>query len=568
MLYDNVAPITVVGFQITNSKSVMATTGNWNSEGGMLTLLDGQIGINSATNLVAIDNSYGKSIYVRNIYVSGTTNLVRSSTTKTSGKGTWSLIKEYSYNNSQNVANVPPNTAYDPSNINTYQILETYSLINGTNQDQTVAFPVPPNVVTNTAAPPADLVSRHLWKGFPSYNGATNDSATVVVNIYAGLNNTNDDTIVLQAAINQAKTNNGQVFLPSGGYFITNTLTLYSNTVLMGAGWEISKIDVNPSWKPMTGEVTMLQTEDYSNAVTTLAWLTVQTRRAYTANETNYSRFNALNWRAGAQSLVLNAEMAEPYNFYTNTQPRSHIKVTGNGGGRWYTMGADGYWAFNQNFHKVSILNTTQPLWFYGFNIEHGGDNDAEVLVSGANNVRMLGLKREGGTPLLVITNSSNIAAYSGGAMRWQPVGNGYFQVLGNSTNILFGNIGVQDLEHSPQLTDYLVYEALTGQPVKTVTWPNMVSLYKRGELNDAAMFISLPPEFAQPRVVGGILVLTGTGGSAGGSYRMFTTTNVALPFANWTPVLTNTFASDGSFSNTIPFAPSATQSFYHLIVP
>ena len=140
--------------------------------------------------------------------------------------------------------------------------------------------------------------------------------------------------------------------------------------------------------------------------------------------------------------------------------------------------------------------------------------------------------------------------------------------MVGASTNILIANLGVSQLLVAPVTTDTFLYEAITGQLTNVVAWPNMVSLYKRGELNDVAMFISPPPLFAQPKVTGGNLVLTGTGGLAGASYRMFTTTNVALPFANWKPVLTNTFASDGSFSNSIPFTPSPAQSFYHLIVP
>ena len=772
-LCDGISPITVAGFQISNSTSVAAIH-YWNMLSGTLTLLDGQIGINSSTNLVAIDNSYGKDIYVRNVYVTGTTNLVRSGSTTTTGTGAWNQIAEYSYNNTTDVAGVPPNTGYSSTAIN----FESDSLINGTLQDRTVAFPVSPKVVTNSAAPPSDLVSRHLWASFPSYNGAAGDPATVVVSTNAGWNDTNDDTVVLQAAIDQAHTNNGRVFVPGGLYFITNTLTLYANTVLMGAGWQISRIAVNPLWQPTSGEVPMVQTVDDAGATTTMAWLTLTTRVANSDFETNYSRFNSVSWRAGGSSLVIGAEMQEPYNYGVrgNTQPRAQVKYSGHGGGHWYTMslhGAGNY-ALNHGYRKMTITGTTQPLWFYGFNIEHGM-GDHEVDISGASNVRLLGWKRENAiaNPLLVITNGTNIALYGAGALRDSPGSPGCFYLRGASTNLLLANLGVQQIYNTPHSWDTLVHEALTGQPTNQVLWPNHVSLYKRGELNDALMFVSSggsPPAtptgltatrdvtspssqinlfwnsvtnatgyqlqrstsntgpyavlantaagvtnysdtpvtpgtayyyvvaasnsaglssnsapatattgtnaaptlnpisdlatnmnaslqtvilsglsaganessqtltvtasssntnlinpavtytspsptgtltftpvanasgtanltvtvkddggvagggvdtvtrtflvcitshlaFAAPVVSGGTLVLTGNGGSAGGTYQVLTSTNIALPLSSWTPVLTNFFAADGSFSNAIPMTPPDPQRFYRLQV-
>ena len=571
MLYDYISPLSVVGFQITNSKSIIAHPGYWNGMAGSLSLLDGQIGISGGTNMVAIDNSLntggvnGRDVYVRNVYVTGTTNLVKSKSTMTTGSGTWSLIKEYSYNNTYNNPSVPPNTGYLLSDIN----FESYSMVNGIIGNYLNPVPISPNIVTNSAAPPTNLVSEHLWASFPSYNGATNDPPTVVVSTSAGLNNTNDDTLVLQAAINQAATNNGRVFLPGGHYYITNTLTLYPNTVLLGVGEELSQIQVNPLWRPTTGEVTMVQTADDPAARTTLAWLTLATRYTATSVETNYSRFNALNWRAGGNSLVLNIDFGDPWTAYLNTQPRSLVKYTGNGGGQLYGLCMDAGPAGegNPGFRKLTITNTAQPLWFYGFDMEHGA-GDMEVQITGASNVRMLGYKREGVNAMLVISNSSNIACYSAGAMLSPPNSPGSFQILGASTNVLLATLCVQQVNTAPQLTNIMVYEALSGQPTNVISWPNMVSLYKRGEINDSLMFLNPMPVFSQPVLQGGNLVLTGTGGSANGSFRLLTSTNVALSASSWTSVLTNAFGSDGSFSNAVPLVPSAGQSFYRLIAP
>ena len=53
-----------------------------------------------------------KNLYVRNVYVTGTANLVKSGSTATTGTGIWKQIVEYCYNNTHDVPSVPPNTGY------------------------------------------------------------------------------------------------------------------------------------------------------------------------------------------------------------------------------------------------------------------------------------------------------------------------------------------------------------------------------------------------------------------------------------------------------------------------
>ena len=62
-------------------------------------------------------------------------------------------------------------------------------------------------------------------------------------------------------------------------------------------------------------------------------------------------------------------------------------------------------------------------------------------------------------------------------------------------------------------------------------------------------------------------LTFSGTGGIPGAQYRILTATNVALPLASWTPVATNTFAPDGSYSYTQSFLTNAA-SFFLLVTP
>ena len=83
------------------------------------------------------------------------------------------------------------------------------------------------------------------------------------------------------------------------------------------------------------------------------------------------------------------------------------------------------------------------------------------------------------------------------------------------------------------------------------------------------ANYVVVKPKAALGGVTlaGGKLVFSGTNGPAGQQYRILTTTNVALPLAGWTPVWTNVFAADGSYSYTnTPGAGAA--GFFLLVSP
>jgi len=75
-------------------------------------------------------------------------------------------------------------------------------------------------------------------------------------------------------------------------------------------------------------------------------------------------------------------------------------------------------------------------------------------------------------------------------------------------------------------------------------------------------------PRFASVQARASGLVLSGSGGTPNASYYVLTTTNLATPAANWTPLLTNQFDASGNFSFTNAFAPSTQKQFYRLQIP
>jgi hypothetical protein len=97
------------------------------------------------------------------------------------------------------------------------------------------------------------------------------------------------------------------------------------------------------------------------------------------------------------------------------------------------------------------------------------------------------------------------------------------------------------------------------------LTW-NTSNLAVNGIISVATV-VSSPPTLGNVRLSSGSLIMSGTNGTPFAQYRILASTNVALPILSWTPVWTNTFASDGSYSYTnAPLTNAA--SFFRLVTP
>jgi autotransporter-associated beta strand protein len=76
------------------------------------------------------------------------------------------------------------------------------------------------------------------------------------------------------------------------------------------------------------------------------------------------------------------------------------------------------------------------------------------------------------------------------------------------------------------------------------------------------------PPVFNAVTAEGANLVMSGTNGPANGTYYVLSSTNVALPLANWSRIATNQFNPSGAFNLTNPFNPAVPELFYRLQLP
>jgi len=80
---------------------------------------------------------------------------------------------------------------------------------------------------------------------------------------------------------------------------------------------------------------------------------------------------------------------------------------------------------------------------------------------------------------------------------------------------------------------------------------------------------VSTPATISSVRVDGsGNLIITGTNGSASGTYSVLTSTNLTAPLSTWVTNTTGSFTGSGSFSNSIPVSGTSPQQFFNIKQP
>lgn len=458
--YSGFTPMTLVGFEIVtpNSSTKAALTieaGGMNAQN--VSLIDGTITCGGAPSTAAIDNTNGQNFYARNVYVtvkgsSGTHNLVKGGTYTDVGSGTWKRINEYSFCDQATEGR------------------RSRNLINGTSS--TTARPAT-SISSNVSAPPTDLVLRHRWASLPSIDDADCWDAASSGIVPGNVSNTTFNNMIAA---------HRKIFLRPGRYSLNGTITLRNDTVLFGAARHLTQVTHRTNWDP-TAEVPIITTVDDVNATTYIGDLAI----GYDAFDNVHSWFNALHWKAGANSMV---HMGRPFaiNGKHATQARSLMKVSGSGGGRWFFPGAgDTGGSSNPAYRIFKAQDTKEPLWIYGLNLEHA-HSDSYAEFANAQNIRIYTMKTEyewvqdpepAFNPLLTFNNTKNAALFGAGAIRHSAGKNrGCIEITGGaSTDHVLATLISPQNDGGPD-PSFTVLDTLSAAGV---SYHDCVSLFKRG---------------------------------------------------------------------------------------
>jgi len=100
-----------------------------------------------------------------------------------------------------------------------------------------------------------------------------------------------------------------------------------------------------------------------------------------------------------------------------------------------------------------------------------------------------------------------------------------------------------------------------------TPTTPGAGLAWDTSQLGSGVLSVvsNAPPMFTSTVVSNGNIIMSGSGGSAGGTFYVITTTNVLTPLTNWVVLSTNSYDGAGNFSVTNPVSLGTPQRFYRI---
>ena len=207
--------------------------------------------------------------------------------------------------------------------------------------------------------------------------------------------------------------------------------------------------------------------------------------------------------------------------------------------------------------------------------VNSGGRLGGNGIISGAVTVNSGGaLALDNLFGVLTLSNNLTLAAGSTTLMRIQhsPLTNSTVKVLGtlteggtlNVTNI-GGGVALANGDSFKLFTAGTYAGAFAGYVLPALTgslvW-NTNTLKNSGTLSVVTL---TSPIIGSVIIVGGKLVVSGTGGVNSWPYYVLASTNLALPSGQWTPVATNQFDAVGNFTFTNTINPGQSQTFFKL---
>ncbi len=506
-------PLTIVGFDITQTNSgEVALSGDQSGTGyGAIAMIDGIVRSGGDT---PFDNSSGKSMYLRNIYVTGTNNLVQSgSRPVVTGSGTWKRINEYAYS--------------DQTTLNGGQSqYPTSSMIDG---DVKTAIQLPEpldpaDISSSVSAPTHDPVARHTitiprvdtgpFENIEVHGAISNNSVERPEsgNIFSN----GDDSEVassssaIEAAIAAAEAaGHNRVFVPKGNFYIDERIEMRPDTVFFGMGTYVSFIATRANWQP-TGITFMLRSANDANGTAHLSGITLMNKRNHGSGDgglggaKGFDWFSRIHWRTGRHSSLIGPLGKEEWfdGMGDDVDPdklslgisntKRQFYVTNNGGGKFYSIMGLYNGAYGHVDSRVMLIEgTSEPLHIYGLNGEAGKRTEAPghhmTEIIGASNIRIYGSKREGGGSTTYINDSNNIGIYGQG--RQNSGLQGVHVIVGSSDDIVIG-LSLKDKPNSGIGSDGNPYENLDGESQVQIDWVTGCSIYRRGTPDDSQVEI------------------------------------------------------------------------------
>jgi len=460
--------VTVCGFRIRQASGPVVTLPGQGvfrgSANGNLILMDGSIEL--AGSGTAIDNVVGKNLCIENVYVRGADAVVKSGADAplAGANGGWTHVAGYAHCN---------RTAETGKSSRDKQTHPSDNLIDGR-----VTKKHSPKL-SRAAAPPADLITRHLWGKIPEYGDGDPAIKNAVREL--GLDNTGKTSVraALQAAIDKHE----KILLPKGQYLLDGTITLRAHTKLLGVSPNNVVFLTDENWQP-AGETPILTTENAPDGTAVLGNVIVR----FKASPPGTYPFNVLTWRVGRRSVLRQvvgdcADWMDVTDEKTVGCPVSSFRIRDGGGGRWYSsIHEHKYETKHADYHILAVEGTRQPLTFYNYGGIHSRSTGDQALIRNAQNVRFIGYNLEppGHNNVYHAINSRNLGFYGFGNTAVPHMGLALVR-LTDCEDVRCAMFAQGKHLRSNNNDAYQVLEVRGGKQ-QSITGDRILCLYERGE--------------------------------------------------------------------------------------
>lgn len=374
----------IVGANILDCHGKALTVGAPSADGGQVTLVDAKIELAHEDYAIDIDD---RAITLYNVFVKGTNKIIQGKTSTFISSSTADKYTEVQFYH------------YIPASINGEK---TSTLINGLKLDGEREMK---NYAVNKENAP-DMVEKNI-PILPSGMANTDEvllsfktPGTVNAEVYQ------DAGESMASAIGDAfEAGEKIVFVPAGKHVFDTLVSIPNNAALIGVPGRRSKLVPDYNTLNMSERAWMVTTEDK------IGYNAIQDIRFNTDDEPYLGGYH---WRIsdGFSFGITHYEGAGH-----SELNRHHFEFTNNAGGRFYGITEQNNIYPNveadPNIRKIYIENTTNPITFYGLNLERGGGaRDVQqypfMEAKNSQNVRVLGCKTETDGTVFKMDNTHN----------------------------------------------------------------------------------------------------------------------------------------------------------------
>lgn len=378
--------ISIVGLEISGCKGkAIETKGDVVWEGNLV-LTDARIEIENDSDYAFEINN--RALVLKNVYVKGTNNLVLSTEKdfcREVNTHQWTKI---------NSAIFTPALFTNNKEVNGYLTVNAFNLINNIKSNNPIMD------IEYISVAPMDLRTRNLPDAIYSFNAKT---AVCVTNFGAKPNDNDDDFPAFQKAINE----NDIVFVPSGIYYLSKPLMLKNNSVLLGDIGKRSRLV--PTYSPSAFSW-VITTPDIEGHVVI---------QDLAIDNVDKDFYGGIKWQTS------NGFMMNVRNYLesgSSEGKRQNYIFTGNAGGKFYAVTDHGQILPSKTpsdeFRKIVINGTHNPITFYGLNIERGGRSgnvwqNPFLDATNCSNIRIYGSKSETDGIIYRFSKCNNISVNS-----------------------------------------------------------------------------------------------------------------------------------------------------------